>query len=359
MTSSVEFHDPARPEGRAALLRALREGRILALPTETVPGLAVPADDPLARHALAALKGAPLDRPFSLHLRSVQELRALVPAPPPGLGPWLERRLGSSLTAVLPRDWVALPRQWEWPWSTVGLRLPTHPAWKAIARELPGPLLMSSINLHGNAPLKGDALRAWLEAHSEVVLGFDPDRVQVGDASTVVAFEPLPRVLRGSLSGRDCLPGMRVLVLCSGNICRSPLAAALLERELAAAWSVAGPDLQELGWVISSAGTCAVPGVAASEQTVQVARELGLDASRHRAQHVEEALRRPWDVVLCMSASHQRAVPPRIRSELFDPGGREIQDPFGGDLVTYREVRDLLARAAEARVQAWCRWTEG
>ncbi|TAH38523.1 MAG: hypothetical protein EYC70_03875 [Planctomycetota bacterium] len=358
MSSRLQIHDPALPQGRAALLAALQAGRVLALPTETVPGLAVLADNPAGRRQLAELKGAPASRPYTLHLRGMHDLRALVPSPPPGLGAWMSRRMPGPLTVVLPADWVALPKDWRWEWPAVGLRVPRHPVFQDLASLLHAPLLMSSINPHGLAPLRGTELAAWLAARPHVAVGFDPLRVPVGEASAVAAFEPLPRLLRGSLVGKDRLPGQRVLVLCSGNICRSPLAAALLERELASAWGVRVPDLQELGWVVASAGTFAVADVPASESTVQAGAEIGLDLARHRAQHVEEALRHPWDMILAMGANHLQAVPSGVAADLFDPRGLEVPDPFGCDLAAYRLVRDQLSRAAEERVASWCRWPE-
>lgn len=357
-TSPTIHHDPLLPHGRQALLRALQGGQVLALPTETVPGLAVLADDRRGPARLSALKGAPPDRPYTLHLPDLAALQRLLPAPPPGLGAWLARRLPGPLTVVAPRDWCALPSSWDWPWTTVGFRVPAHGGFAEIASLLHAPLLMTSINPHGRPPLHGAELAAWLAAHPEVVVGFDPQRVPAAAASTVVEFAPLPQVHRGQLGGKDPLPGRRVLVVCTGNICRSPLAAALLARELAAAWGVRPQELRQLGWEVASAGTFAVPGVPASEASVAVGREIGLDLRGHRAQHLEEALREPWDHLLAMGRNHLRSAPGYLAAELFDPRGHEVPDPFGGDVATYREVRGQLEAAVEARVAAWCGWPQ-
>ncbi|MFQ5749257.1 MAG: Sua5/YciO/YrdC/YwlC family protein, partial [Planctomycetota bacterium] len=247
MSSSLVRHDPALPKGRAALREALEGGSAAVVATETVPGLAVLAGNPKGLALLRALKQAPADKPFSLHPRDARELRRLLPALPPGLPGWLSQRLPGPWTVVLPRDWVALPRTWEWPWPGVGLRLSGHPALQTLAAGLPAPLLLTSVNPHGAPPLHGAALKAWLEAHPKVVVGLDPSRVKAAAPSTVVAFEPLPRLIRGSAPPGKLRPGLRVLVVCSGNICRSPLAAALLRSELAACWGLAPEQLPALG----------------------------------------------------------------------------------------------------------------
>jgi len=358
MSSSLVRHDPALPQGRAALQKALEAGSAVVLPTDTVPGLAVLAGNPKALERLRALKKAPPEKPFSLHPRDKGELRRLLPALPPGLPGWMDRRLPGPWTVVLPRDWVALPRAWEWPWPAVGLRLSRHAALRKLAASLPAPLLLTSINPHGAPPLHGAALAAWLEAHPEVIVGLDPTREKAAAPSTVVAFDPLPRVIRGSAPPEEMHPGLRVLVVCSGNICRSPLAAALLRSELAAAWGVAPEKLSALGWEIASAGTFALPGAPASDHSIRVAAERGLKLGQHRAWNLGDALRQPWDRVLAMGNGHLRALPRDQTAELFAPSGKEIPDPFGGDLKTYRQTGRLIEEAVKERIAVWSRWPD-
>ncbi len=358
MSLQPAFHDPATAAGRAHLLRALEDGRVAALPTDTVPGIGTLAGPAEAVERLAALKGSAPDKPFSLHLRSTEDLRRLLPALPPGLPAWLDRRLPGPLTVVLPRAWTGLPADWHWPWPAVGLRLPDHPGYLDFAAQLPGPLLMSSVNHHGEPPLHGAALAAWLGEHPEVACGVEAEEITDRAASAVVSFQPLPRLLRGELDASQLRPGLRVLVLCTGNICRSPLAAKLLESELAAAWGVPPADLQELGWTVASAGSFAMPGGPASEHSVAAAAEIGLELGDHRSRNLAELAALPWDLVLGMSASHLAALPPAlaVRAELFDPTGDEVPDPYGGPLSAYRHMREQLRPAVEERIRAWSGW---
>ncbi|MBQ7597255.1 MAG: ribosomal protein S18-alanine N-acetyltransferase [Clostridia bacterium] len=127
---------------------------------------------------------------------------------------------------------------------------------------------------------------------------------------------------------------LRVLFVCSGNTCRSPMAALLLQ-------SMA--DKEKLPVQAQSAGLAAFSGDCASENAVAVMRELGLDLSAHRARPVSQYLLEESDLVVCMSEGHRRALAPFVESEklLVPPGG--VPDPFGGDLAAYRACRDALS----------------
>lgn len=113
-----------------------------------------------------------------------------------------------------------------------------------------------------------------------------------------------------------------ILFVCTGNTCRSPMAAAL-----ARAW----------GWDAQSAGLSVWPGSPASFQAQRAVRRYGADLSGHRAQPVTESLVRSAEIIYAMSADHARALAalfpgaaPRIRA--LSPA---IPDPYGGDEAAY------------------------
>lgn len=144
----------------------------------------------------------------------------------------------------------------------------------------------------------------------------------------------------------------RVLFVCTGNICRSPLAQVLLQRALAER-SVGDFD-------VSSAGTGAWDGAPASEGAYLVALERGLDLSQHRARLLTRELVETADLVFTM-ARHHRARVQELGGEgrvfvLGEYAGRageeaEVGDPFGGDLEVYRdtyaELEGLITTVAD------------
>src|SRR5256886_7703534 len=142
-----------------------------------------------------------------------------------------------------------------------------------------------------------------------------------------------------------------VLFVRHGNICRSPLAAALLERAL----KERGLDVN-----VTSAGTGAWDGAPASEGAYLVGLERGLDLSGHRARLLTRELVEEADLILTM-ARHHRARVDELGGEgrvfvLGEYGGREgdeaeVSDPFGGDLDVYRDTCAELEALVTAVVE--------
>lgn len=103
----------------------------------------------------------------------------------------------------------------------------------------------------------------------------------------------------------------RILTVCTGNICRSPLAQMLLARDLA--------DVE--GVVVDSAGTHAQPGAAMSEPSQEIARSLGIDSpEQHQAQRLTEDLLSTADLILAMDRGHKRLIVelnPRVTKRVF------------------------------------------
>lgn len=138
---------------------------------------------------------------------------------------------------------------------------------------------------------------------------------------------------------------MKILFVCSGNTCRSPLAAAIARRMAVAR------GLDELR--ITSAGTGALDGSPASDGSLLVGLERGLDLATHRARLLTRALVAEHDLILVMGAGHleqAEALGGAGKSELLtayaagSASGHGIADPYGSDLAQYRETADELER---------------
>ena len=194
MTARVVPDDDA---GRVEAIEALRRGRLVALPTDTVYGLAVAldADDGLGR--LFAAKDRPLDRAIVLLLadhRQAETVGVLDPAAHVLAAAFWP----GGLTLVVPqRPDAALPVELTGGAATIGLRLPAHGAPQAIARAL-GPLPVTSANRSGDPPATDAAeVLAGLGRSPELDLVLDGGRVPGGVASTVVDCAGGPaRILR-------------------------------------------------------------------------------------------------------------------------------------------------------------------
>ena len=136
----------------------------------------------------------------------------------------------------------------------------------------------------------------------------------------------------------------RILVVCVGNICRSPVAQGLLQARL--------PHSK-----VSSAGLAALVGQPADAMAAQVARQHGIDISDHRAQQLAGWMCTQADLVLVMEASHQHQLEQqyplargKIRrlGEFGAPGPFDVADPYQQPLQAFERAHAAIAHGVEA-----------
>jgi len=140
----------------------------------------------------------------------------------------------------------------------------------------------------------------------------------------------------------------RVLFVCTGNLCRSPMAEALLRARLAC-------DETRRDWRVGSAGTWAAEGRRASAYAIEEMAQRGIELRAHRSRAVTRELMTEADLVLAMTRNHVEtlgaAFPEDISKVhlLSEMTGREydIHDPYGGSRLEYASVASELSRLIE------------
>ena len=134
-----------------------------------------------------------------------------------------------------------------------------------------------------------------------------------------------------------------ILVVCTANICRSPVGAALLKDRLAKRGFA--------DWIVSSAGTWAQWVRGASRFSVEVMARQGIDISGHCARMIDEGLLQQSDLVLCMEIGHVEALQyefPAFKEKIYllsEMTGQRfsVPDPYGEPLTQYQAMAEEVA----------------
>jgi L-threonylcarbamoyladenylate synthase len=201
----LSTHTPALFD--AAVRRAtelLRAGEVVALPTETVYGLAANALDEKAVAKIFQIKGRPANNPIIVHIASVEMAKRCVTAWPNPAEKLAWAFWPGPLTLVLPCA-KEIPGMVTADGKTVGVRWPGHPFIQAVIRECGFPLAAPSANLSGRvSPTNAEHVRKQLG--DKISLIVDGGQSQVGIESTVLdlTMSP-PQVLRPGMIHAESL----------------------------------------------------------------------------------------------------------------------------------------------------------
>jgi len=352
---------------RDAILRAvetLAAGKLIAIPTETVYGIAASALNETAIQSLHDLKNRSDEKPWSFAIKSCDDALDYVPNMS-----YLQRRLArrcwpgpvtyvfdlhpDSVVHRLP-DIVKNPMVKR---GTVGLRVPAHEITLEILRLCAGPLILTSANLSGEADTT-DGQQVVDELGDKVDLILNDGPSKLGEPSSVIkVHEDGFDFLRAGVVNEETLnsiSNLMIMIVCTGNTCRSPMGEALMRERIAEKIGVPPKELEANGVVVVSAGIAAMPGSLASPQSCEVMAKMDIDIDHHCSQPVTPHLIQFADLILTMTDGHRQALVnhwPSAASRTFtlrrDNG--DVSDPIGMPVAQYQRCAEQI----DENVKLW------
>lgn len=337
-----------QPDDAAAIAAqvadALKAGRLAVVPTES-------GDETLAwgqaTDAIERLAASCSEEPIAVALRGHDEIAAWMPQPrgrfahlarkawPGPLGLWAEAaEAATNLSEAL--------RRAVWSDRGLALRMPAAPLVESIQAQVEGPLLIVAVGLE-NAAIRVE----WPDRPEPVLVTWvraGTDRCEVVRAGGI----PAEHVHEDAAQS--------IVFVCTGNTCRSPMAASLCRTLLAEALGCGVAELPSRGFRVQSAGLSAMMGQSASEHAAETVRTWGADLSGHRSQRLTANLYCSADRIYAMTQSHLdvlESVPPQAigpRMALLSPYNEDVADPFGGDASDYRACAEQILGALKLRL---------
>ena len=182
------------PEGVSEASRLLKQGCVVAVPTETVYGLAADALNRVAVAEIFNIKGRPQDNPLIVHVSSIDMWKSLVKQLPDKALALAEAFWPGPLTIILEKG-SHIPDETTAGLDTVAVRMPNHSCFLGIINEAGIPMAAPSANLSGS-PSPTCAKHCEDDLKGKVPLIIDGGECSVGIESTVLALIDKPTVLR-------------------------------------------------------------------------------------------------------------------------------------------------------------------
>lgn len=324
-------NDPSLREIRE-IARFTRMGKIVAFPTETVYGIGVPASKKEALERLYQIKGRDREKPLAYHVGDWKQLGVLGVVRSPAFRYLSKKFWPGPVTLIVHRE----------NGEKIGVRFPKSVPACVLITSAGEPFLATSANRSGEpSPRTVEEVLQALGGAIDYVIDAGP--CEVGKDSTVVdvTTDP-PQILREGAEIEAVrraiediqyrrIPRKRILVVCTGNSCRSPMAAGLIQEELRR-------KRLEREIEVTTCGILARDGGSATAEAIYVMKNREIDISTHRSHCCRQEDIMDADLIIAMAAEHSDFImnlAPAARNKvmMFD-----IPDPIGMGMPVYEDV---------------------
>ncbi len=349
--------DPDNPEIQVLERTAevIRAGGIVVYPTDTLYGFGVDARNQIAMNRLYDLKGRDDKKPVSLIVKNSNQAETIV-----GKLNDFEKKIfkillpGKITLIIKKRTNNDLPKLQNF--RKLGFRIPHNKVCKLLSEMSNSPITSTSVNISTKDNLSSmKEIKALFNNKVDIILSAGSLKTSKG--STVIDLvPPVPTIIRVGdvpIADVDRVLGypvhktykqkFRVTFVCSGNICRSPMAQGILSKNIARSKY---KNLIEIG----SAGTLLINDSKPTIETLDVSHDAGINLTGHLSRGLNEELIRNSNLVICLALNHLHYIQEKfpeyrsrtillkqmgIQKQLSNPS---IADPIGRPLAYYERI---------------------
>ncbi len=327
----IDSHDPDVKRIRE-VAHACKEGKVIAFPTETVYGIGGKMSSPEIENRLREIKGRSDTKPFSYHIGDWEMLDFLRVKKTPLVRAMARKFWPGPVTFVV-QDLGG---------QKIGVRFPKNKIAAVLIQEVGEPLIATSANASGKpSPHTAHQVVEQLRGAFDQLI--DGGRTELALDSTVVDLTgEIPVVLRKGAQGAEVekaiekirsgkCPRKSILIVCTGNSCRSPMAEGWLRHEIEKKGLASEIE-------VFSCGTNARDGLPCTSEAELALRNREIDMSGFRSRRCRKGDLWSADLVIAMAVQHTENMAGMLPSASEKMITLNVEDPIGMGMHVYEKT---------------------